>query len=107
MMKQKNCMPNLQSITDLLCGYNFHVCEVRQTDEDDSTFEAEEDLLRNVWEIVTIVSPPEPDDAIMERIYRQLCARFAAEEIDDDELDWAVGAAKKPDVDLTSGKKDR
>jgi hypothetical protein len=106
-MRQKKCVPNLQSVTDSLCGYHLHVCSVRQTDDDDCAFEAEAELLRDVWEMADVVSPPEPDDALMERIYRQVMARSASEEIDDDELDWAVGAAKTPEVDPTDGTKDR
>ena len=107
-MRHKNCVPNLQSVTDSLCGYHLHVCTARQTDDDDdSAFEAEAGLLRNVWELADVVSPPEPDDALMARIYRQVMARSASEEIDDDDLDWAVGAAKTPEVDPTDGKKDR
>jgi hypothetical protein len=100
-------MTNLQSVTDSLCGYNLHVCSARPAGRDDAAFEAEADVLRNVWERVGVVSPPEPDDACMERIYRQIMARAASEEIDDDDLDWAVGAAKAPEVDPIDGKKDR
>lgn len=107
MMRQKNCMPNLQSVTDSLCGYNLHVCSVRPAGQDDAAFEAEADVLRSVWEVVDVVSPPEPDDARMERIYHQIMARAASEELDDDDLDWAVGAAKAPEVDPTDGTKDR
>jgi hypothetical protein len=63
-------------------------------------FKAEEELLRKVWEIVDVISPPDPDDAMMEQMYRQIILAISdTGEIDDDELDWAVGARKSTEID--------
>lgn len=89
----------LQSVTDSLAGHHLHACSPGDTPQNDSTSADEAELLRSVWEKVGIVSPPEPEEAIMERIYHQVISRAVSEEIDDDELDWVVGARTSPEID--------
>ena len=103
MMRQENNTAYLQSVTDALAGYHLHVCPDHQ---DRSASETEADNLRNVWDLVSCVSPPDPDGALLDQIYRRVLDRAASEEIDDDELDWAVGAGKKPEIDPDNFKKE-
>lgn len=102
-MKQPEQKSYLQSVTDSLCGHTQQVCAAGQVTREAET---EADRLRRVWGILDILSPPEPDAAQLERIYRQVVTRTASEEIDDDELDRAVGAAKPPEIKPDDFKKD-
>jgi hypothetical protein len=106
MMSPKNNISYLQSVTDSLSGH-LSVCTVGQASRNDSALLAEADLLRSVWKMVDVLSPPEPDDVLVERIHRYIVTLAASEEIDDDQLDWAVGARKPPEIEPTDPKKER
>jgi len=104
-MKHNEKITYLQSVTDSLAGHKLQLCAaVGDVEEIIST---EADRLRKVWEMVDILNPPEADEAMLERIYRQVVTLAATGDIDDDELDWAVGAAKSPEVDPDDSNKKR
>jgi len=97
-------MSYLQSVTDSLCGHTQEVFTAEQ--EVSSSGTTEVDLLRRVWGMLDMLNPPEPDAALLERIYRQVVTRAVSEEFDDDELDLAVGAGKPPEIEPDDLKKD-
>jgi hypothetical protein len=86
----------LQSVTDLLCGHSLQLCSPGELP---AGAENEARLLCEVWELLDILTPPEPGAALMERMGRQALALAAASrELDDDELDRVVGAGKPPET---------
>ncbi|HIJ97286.1 MAG TPA: hypothetical protein HPP94_16440 [Desulfuromonadales bacterium] len=107
MMSDKNNPSYLQSVTDSLSGHKLSICSTGQATRDDSALNSEAELLRHVWELVDVLTPPEPDDALIERIHHNVVTLAASEEIDDDQLDWAVGARKCPEIDPTTSPKER
>lgn len=104
-MSQPEQTANLQSVTDSLSGQKLQLCTAGE--ETGVVSSAEADQLRSVWEMMDILNPPEPDDALLDRIYRQVMTRAAAEEFDDDEFDLAVGAAKSPEIEPADFSKER
>lgn len=104
-MKQIEQITYLQSVTDSLSGHKLQLCAAGG--EIEEMLAAEADRLRRVWEMMDILNPPETDAALLERIYRQVLTLAASEEIDDDELDWAVGAAKSPETEPDDSNKKR
>lgn len=102
-MKEREQRSYLQSVTDSLCGQTQQVCAAGQADQEAGT---EADRLVRVWEMLDMLNPPEPDAALLERIYRQVVTRAASEGIDDDELDQVVGAGKPPEIEPDDSKKD-
>lgn len=106
-MSDKNTTAYLQSVTDSLSGHKLSICNADQASRDDSALNAEAELLRHVWKLLDALTPPEPDDALIERIHHNVVTCAASEEIDDNQLDWAVGARKSPEVDPTTTTKER
>lgn len=103
-MNQQEKTTNLHSVTDSLSGQKLKLCTAGEETGEISSAEA--DHLRRVWEMLDILNPPEPDEALMDRIYRQVMTRAATEEFDDDEFDLAVGARKSPEIDPDDFNKD-
>ena len=79
-------------ITDTLCGHGLRVAST--TGELTPEAETEAAHLKDVWEMMQLLDPPEPDDVTMDRLYRNLLARAITDELDDDDLDLVVGAGK-------------
>lgn len=104
-MSQPELTTNLQSVTDSLCGQKLKLCTAAK--ETGEIASAEADRLRSVWKMLDILNPPEPDDALLDRIYRQVVTRAAAGEIDDDEFDLAAGACKSPEIEPADFSKER
>lgn len=96
---------NLQSVTDSLSGQKLQLCTAGEETGEIASAGAER--LRSVWKLLDILNPPEPDDDLLDRIYRQVVTRAAAEEFDDDEFDLAVGAAKSPEIEPADFNKER
>ena len=98
--EDKDLADYLQSVTDALCGHPVRVRAARQgLSPATPAAEMEATHLRKVWEMLDVLSPPEPDDALMDRMFQRARALSESHELDDDELDLVVGAAKEPEVE--------
>ena len=98
--KDKDLSDYLQSVTDALCGHPVRVPTARQgLSPATPAAEKEAALLRRVWEMLDTLSPADPDDALMDRLFKRVKTLSESLELDDDELDLVVGAAKEPEAE--------
>jgi hypothetical protein len=82
----------LQTVTDKLAGQLLRICTADDGLPPEAAKEAEH--LSYVWDVMHDMDCPEPDDAVMARLYQEMLNRADSMELDEDELDLVVGAGK-------------